>query len=49
MELKEEMRREGVSHAELTRIHGISRARVNQWLALLRFQARDKMDTSYGE
>ena len=33
MELAQEMRREGITQAELAREHGISRARVNQWLA----------------
>lgn len=34
MELVEERRREGLTQAELTRRHGLIRARVNQWLAL---------------
>jgi len=36
MELKEEIRREGLTQAELARKNGISRARVNQWLSLLK-------------
>jgi predicted transcriptional regulator len=36
MELAEEMRREGLTQADLARKHGISRARVNQWLSLIR-------------
>ena len=36
MELAQEMRREGITQAELARKHGISRARVNQWLSLLK-------------
>jgi ParB-like chromosome segregation protein Spo0J len=35
-ELSEEMRREGLTQAELARKHGLSRARVNQWLSLLK-------------
>jgi len=34
-ELQDEMRREGLTQADLARKHGISRARVNQWLSLL--------------
>ena len=41
-ELQEEMRREGLSQAEFARKHGISRARVNQWLSLLKLPQRDK-------
>ena len=36
MELAEEMKQEGLSQADLARKHGISRARVNQWLSLLK-------------
>ena len=36
LELAEEMKQEGLTQAGLARKHGISRARVNQWLALLR-------------
>ncbi len=36
MELADEMRREGLNQAELARKHGISRARVNQWMVLLK-------------
>ena len=43
MELKEEMSREGLTQAELSRKHGISRARVNQWLALLRLPTGKRM------
>lgn len=35
-ELQEEMRREGLTQSELARKHGISRARVSQWLSLLK-------------
>jgi len=41
MELKEEMRREGLTQAELARKHGLSRARVNQWLSLLKLPKRE--------
>jgi transcriptional regulator with XRE-family HTH domain len=41
MELKEEMSREGLSQADLARKHGLSRARVNQWLSLLKLSKRD--------
>jgi len=37
------MKREGLTQAELSRKHGISRARVNQWLALLRLQTGKRM------
>ena len=40
-ELAEEMSREGLTHAELARKHGISRARVNQWLALLKLPKKE--------
>jgi hypothetical protein len=42
MELTEEMRMEGVTQAELARKHGISRARVNQWMSLLKLSAGEK-------
>jgi DNA-binding transcriptional regulator YiaG len=42
MELKEVMRREDLSQAELARKHGISRARVNQWFSLLRLPVKVK-------
>ena len=42
LELQVEMRREGLTQADLARKHGISRARVNQWLAFLRIPARDR-------
>ena len=35
-ELMQEMSREGLTQAELARKHGISRARVHQWLSLLK-------------
>jgi len=35
LELAEEMKRDGISRAELARRHGMSRARVTQWLSLL--------------
>lgn len=34
LELKKEMSREGLTQVELARKHGLSRARVNQWLSL---------------
>ena len=42
LELADEMSREGLTQAELARKHGLSRARVNQWLSLLRLPERDK-------
>jgi hypothetical protein len=42
MELAEEMKREGLTQAGLARKHSISRARVNQWLALLGLPDREK-------
>ena len=36
MELAEEMKRENLTQAELARRHGMTRARVNQWLSLLK-------------
>lgn len=41
-ELAEEMSREGITQAELARKHGLSRARVNQWLSLLRLPVGEK-------
>ena len=41
LELKEEMLRDGISQAELARRHGISRARVHQWLSLLELPKRE--------
>lgn len=35
IELAEEMKRDGISRAELARRHRMSRARVTQWLSLL--------------
>jgi predicted XRE-type DNA-binding protein len=35
MELKTELKRDGVTQAELARRHGMTRARVTQWLSLL--------------
>ena len=35
LELAEELKRDGISRAELARRHWISRARVTQWLSLL--------------
>ena len=35
-ELADEMKKEGLSQAELARKHGLSRARVHQWLSLLK-------------
>ncbi len=40
-ELAEEMRREGLTQAELARKHGISRTRVNQWLSLLKLPNKE--------
>lgn len=42
MELNAEMDREGLTQAELARKHGISRARVNQWVALLKMPENKK-------
>lgn len=41
-ELQNEMRREGLTQAELARKLGISRARVNQWLSLLLLSEGEK-------
>ena len=41
MELDEEMERDGISQAELARRHGLSRARVHQWLSLLELPERE--------
>jgi len=41
LELQNEMQREGVSQAELARRHGLSRARVHQWLSLLVLPKRE--------
>jgi len=35
LELAEEQKRDGISRAELARRHGLSRARVTQWLSLM--------------
>ncbi|MCK5117514.1 MAG: helix-turn-helix domain-containing protein [Candidatus Aegiribacteria sp.] len=40
-ELQDEMKREGLTQAELARKLGISRARVNQWLSLLKLPIRE--------
>jgi len=42
MEMAEEMRREGITQAELARKHDVSRARVNQWLSLLKLPAGER-------
>jgi len=42
-ELADEMSRDGLSQATLARKHGISRARVHQWLSLLRLPEKEKM------
>ncbi len=42
MELEEEMRREGLTQADLARKHSILRARVNQWLSLLQLPECEK-------
>ncbi len=36
------MRRDGLTQAELARKHGTSRARVNQWLSLLKLSAGER-------
>ena len=36
MELEAEMKNDGLTQAELARKHGMTRARVNQWLSLLK-------------
>jgi len=35
IELAEELKHDGISRAELARRHGLSRARVTQWLSLM--------------
>jgi len=35
LELAEELKHDGISRAELARRHGLSRARVTQWLSLV--------------
>ena len=40
-ELQEEMNREELTQAELARKHGLSRARVNQWLSLLKLPKKE--------
>jgi len=35
LELAEELKHEGITRAELARRHGVSKARVTQWLSLL--------------
>jgi len=35
LELAEELKHDGISRAELARRHGLSRARVTQWLSLM--------------
>ena len=41
-ELAEQMRRAGLTQADLARKLGISRARVNQWLSLLKLHEGEK-------
>jgi hypothetical protein len=41
LELQAEMKRDGISQAELARRHGLSRARVHQWLTLLELPKRE--------
>jgi predicted transcriptional regulator len=41
LELQAEMKRDGISQAELARRHGLSRARVHQWLSLLESPKRE--------
>jgi len=42
LELADEMKSEGLNQVELAQKHGVSRARVNQWLSLLRLPAGEK-------
>jgi hypothetical protein len=35
LELADELKRDGISRAELARRHGMSRARITQWLSLM--------------
>jgi len=42
MELAAEMRRERISQSELARRHGLTRARVNQWLSLLQLPVGER-------
>jgi hypothetical protein len=42
MELSAEMRRERISQSELARRHGLTRARVNQWLSLLQLPVGER-------
>jgi hypothetical protein len=42
MEMADEMEREGLIQAELALKHGISRARVSQWLSLLQLPVGDR-------
>jgi len=41
LELHDEMKRDRISQAELARRHGLSRARVHQWLSLLELPKKD--------
>ena len=41
LELQAEMKRDGISQAELARRHGLSRTRVHQWLSLLELPKRE--------
>jgi hypothetical protein len=40
-ELQDEMKRDGISQAELARRHGLSRVLVHQWRALLELPEKD--------
>jgi hypothetical protein len=42
MEMIDEMEREGLTQAELAQKHGMSRARVNQWLSLLQLPVGER-------
>jgi DNA-binding transcriptional regulator YiaG len=42
MEMADEMERKGLTQAELAHKHGISRARVNQWLSLLQLPVGER-------
>lgn len=41
LELQTEMKRDGITQADLGRRHGISRARVHQWLSLLELTRKE--------
>ncbi len=41
LELQAEMKRDGITQAELARRNGMSRARVHQWLSLLELPQKE--------